>query len=246
VQLAGNGIKRGPRGRGFRQRHGFRADLLELAGVKPHAQMVGRSLIPVLRSEKSGQIDAARNAIVVAKERHDIGRPHDWGYPVRAIRTKEFLYVRNFIPTAGRPEIPRRILATLILRRARKSSKPWAVTIFDLSLGKRPAEESLPADRGSGGREQSRRGTPHTRPRCANSRSACSPSFAPRKIRVRSATGPSSTPTRYVGSRAKGYDTWLKKTGRRSCGRCEEYQRWRRSPVIALSPLFFPLSARLH
>ena len=45
--------------------------------------------------------------MLVAKERHDLGRPNDWGYPVRAIRTPEFLYVRNYEPDrwpAGNPE----------------------------------------------------------------------------------------------------------------------------------------------
>jgi hypothetical protein len=45
--------------------------------------------------------------MLIGKERHDLGRPNDWGYPVRAIRTKEYLYVHNFHPErwpAGNPE----------------------------------------------------------------------------------------------------------------------------------------------
>ncbi len=45
--------------------------------------------------------------MLAGKERHDIGRVNDLGYPVRAIRTKEFLYVHNFHPDrwpAGNPE----------------------------------------------------------------------------------------------------------------------------------------------
>ena len=45
--------------------------------------------------------------MLVGKERHDLGRPRDWGYPVRAIRTPEFLYVHNYQPErwpGGDPE----------------------------------------------------------------------------------------------------------------------------------------------
>ena len=80
---------------------------LEAAGVKPPASMTGRSFLDVLRSEKSGRIDPTRNRMVIGKERHDIGRPNDQGYPVRAIRTPQYLYIRNYEPDrwpAGNPE----------------------------------------------------------------------------------------------------------------------------------------------
>ena len=84
----------------------FAPTFLELAGLKPHAQMTGRSLLNILRSGKSGWIEN-RDVMLTGKERHDLGRPNDWGYPVRAIRTKDFLYVHNFHPErwpAGNPE----------------------------------------------------------------------------------------------------------------------------------------------
>ena len=70
---------------------------MEAAGLTPHPQMTGRSLLSLLRSEKSGWVEN-RDVMLMGKERHDIGRPHDQGYPVRAIRTKDFLYVHNFNP----------------------------------------------------------------------------------------------------------------------------------------------------
>ena len=69
---------------------------LELAGLKKHEQMSGRSFLNLLRSDKPGIIDPTRNEMLVGKERHDLGRPNDEGYPVRAIRTAEFLYVHNY------------------------------------------------------------------------------------------------------------------------------------------------------
>ncbi|MFM7605627.1 MAG: sulfatase/phosphatase domain-containing protein, partial [Prosthecobacter sp.] len=70
---------------------------LELAGIPVHEQMTGKSLVNILRSEKSGFIED-RKVMLAGKERHDIGRPNDWGYPVRAIRTPEFFYSHNYHP----------------------------------------------------------------------------------------------------------------------------------------------------
>jgi N-sulfoglucosamine sulfohydrolase len=71
---------------------------LEIAGLKAPETMTGRSFADVLRSEKSGWIDTSRNRMLVGKERHDLGRPNDLGYPVRALRTPEYLYVHNYFP----------------------------------------------------------------------------------------------------------------------------------------------------
>ena len=84
----------------------FAPTFMELAGLRPHAQMTGRSLMNILRSPNSGWIEN-RDVMLVGKERHDLGRPFDWGYPVRAIQTKDFLYVHNFHPErwpVGNPE----------------------------------------------------------------------------------------------------------------------------------------------
>ncbi len=65
---------------------------LEAVGLKPPGQMTGRSLTPLLLSKKSGQVDASRNYVLTGVERHV------YPYPKRAIRTKDFLYIRNFDP----------------------------------------------------------------------------------------------------------------------------------------------------
>ena len=85
----------------------FAPTFLQAAGVPVAGSMTGKSFLDVLRSEKAGSVDASRNVMYIAKERHDIGRPNNWGYPVRAVRTREFLYVRNYEPDrwpAGNPE----------------------------------------------------------------------------------------------------------------------------------------------
>ena len=37
--------------------------------------------------------------MLIGKERHDVGRPHDWGYPIRGIVKGDYLYIRNFEPS---------------------------------------------------------------------------------------------------------------------------------------------------
>ncbi|MEM8485215.1 MAG: sulfatase [Bacteroidota bacterium] len=81
--------------------------ILDLAGITPPADMVGQSIKPQLTSAASGRIDPARNHIVLALERHTIARPNFLGYPMRALRTDDFLLVHNFEPTrwpAGDPD----------------------------------------------------------------------------------------------------------------------------------------------
>lgn len=72
---------------------------LEAGGVTPPDVMTGRSLIPVLTAEASGQVDPARTWVVAGRERHvAAARAGNLPYPQRALRTKDFLYIRNFRP----------------------------------------------------------------------------------------------------------------------------------------------------
>lgn len=70
---------------------------LELAGVEVPTVMTGRSLVKILQSEKSGQIDPERTAVFTGRERHvENARADFMPYPQRAIRTPDFLYIINF------------------------------------------------------------------------------------------------------------------------------------------------------
>nr|MCS5631664.1 sulfatase-like hydrolase/transferase [Pirellulaceae bacterium] len=72
---------------------------LELGKVSIPPVMTGRSLVPVLRSAKSGWVDSTRNWVVTGRERHVATvREGNLPYPQRAIRTPEFLYIINFKP----------------------------------------------------------------------------------------------------------------------------------------------------
>lgn len=72
---------------------------LEAGGVTPPDVMTGRSLWSVLKSDASGQVDPARTWVVTGRERH-VGhaREENLTYPHRALRTPQFLYIRNFHP----------------------------------------------------------------------------------------------------------------------------------------------------
>ena len=72
---------------------------LEVGGAKLPAGMNGKSLWPLLSSKDAGQIDPARDFVVTGRERHvDTARIGNATYPQRALRTKDFLYIRNFAP----------------------------------------------------------------------------------------------------------------------------------------------------
>ena len=73
--------------------------ILEAAGLKVPATMTGRSLMNVLTSKESGQVDVTRDFVVMGRERHVAGARTDrLPYPQRAIRTADYLYIRNFQP----------------------------------------------------------------------------------------------------------------------------------------------------
>ncbi len=128
----------------------FAATFVEVAGLDwsdtgMHASP-GRSLTDIFRSPSSGIVNSARDHVLIGKERHDVGRPHDWGYPVRGIVKGSLLYLQNFEPTrwpAGNPETgylntdgsPTK---TIILD---GRTTPKMEHFWQWSFGKRPAEE---------------------------------------------------------------------------------------------------------
>jgi arylsulfatase A-like enzyme len=137
----GRKIKPGRRVDDFINVRDFAPTYLEAAGLERPSSISGRSFLDVLTSDRSGQVDSTRNRMVVGKERHDLGRPNDWGYPVRAIRTPEYLYVRTYEPDrwpVGNPE-------TNYPNCDNGPTKTLLTTTFNeyyrLCFGKRPLEE---------------------------------------------------------------------------------------------------------
>ncbi|MDX2031157.1 MAG: sulfatase [Blastocatellia bacterium] len=124
--------------------------IIELAGLQwsrtGMAPTIGRSLTDLMFSAKSGQVNPQRDRVLVGKERHDIGRPNDVGYPIRGIHKNDWLYVRNYETDrwpAGNPETgylncDGGATKTTILqaRRDGAEKRHW-----QLAFGKRPMEE---------------------------------------------------------------------------------------------------------
>ena len=73
---------------------------LQAAGVEIPKVMTGKSLTDILTSEKSGVVEPKKREFVMyGKERHCPAQEGDKsGYPCRALRTRGYLYIRNFKP----------------------------------------------------------------------------------------------------------------------------------------------------
>jgi len=128
----------------------FAPTILELAGVSQEESgmhsISGRSLTDEFYSGKSGKVIANRDFVLVGKERHDVGRPNDEGYPVRGIIRGDYLYLHNFKIDrwpAGNPETgylncdgsPTKTYL-LDTRRKKGIMKYW-----QMNFGKRQSEE---------------------------------------------------------------------------------------------------------
>ncbi len=148
----GQGIKAGRTVDDFVNLIDLAPTFLEIAGVPVPSAMTARSLMPILKAEGSGRIDPRRDRVFTARERHAWARRGGLGYPMRTIRTDDFLYIRNYEPDrwpAGDPDFvhPTQGIYADIDRCATKSflyenrNDPAHKALFDLSFGKRPAEE---------------------------------------------------------------------------------------------------------
>ncbi len=113
------------------------------AGMAP---TTGQSLTDIFRSDNAGQVNPKRNHVLIGKERHDVGRPGDVGYPIRGIVKDGYLLIVNYEPTrwpGGDPETgylncdgsPTKTVV-LDFRRNGVNSTYW-----ERSFGKRPPEE---------------------------------------------------------------------------------------------------------
>ena len=129
---------------------------LSAAGIPVPQEMTGKSLLPLLRSHQSGQIDKDRNHVIFGRERHTVSQEkgNRGGYPMRGLRNDKYLYIRNYYPErwpSGTPDPD-----TAEFRRAWLSDcdngptktniwdmreTPAGRKIYDLSFGKRPAQE---------------------------------------------------------------------------------------------------------
>jgi arylsulfatase A-like enzyme len=140
-------VKGGRKSDAFISFQDFAPTLLEAAGLKPRPAMTGRSFLDLL----TGDSKVVRDRVFVERERHANVRKGDLGYPCRAVRTREFLYIRNFHPErwpAGDPaewkavgpfgDIDGGPTKEVVLK---GRDDPKLAKFFHLACGKRPAEE---------------------------------------------------------------------------------------------------------
>lgn len=79
--------------------------ILDVAGVKIPASVTGKSLYSLVTE---GKTNARFNSVFIERERHANIRKNSLGYPIRAVRTKDFLYIQNLKPDrwpAGDPDV---------------------------------------------------------------------------------------------------------------------------------------------
>ena len=138
---------------------------LEAAGLPLPSGIHGRSLLPLLDSDKSGLIDPARNHVITGRERH-VANARDLALPCpqRALRTADHLYIRNFAPdrwpmgnpkAADASDLPSTEVLSSNTHIAfadmdASPTKAWLILngrqpewqkFYDLAFAKRPAEE---------------------------------------------------------------------------------------------------------
>jgi arylsulfatase A-like enzyme len=130
---------------------------LELAGVEIPEVMTGKSLAGIFSSDQQGLVEPDQRSYVLhGKERHVPGQENNLGgYPVRAIRDHDFLYIRNLKPDrwpAGTPHPDKAFRPGFWLADCDNGpTKTYMVEnrekddqhrlLYELAFGKRPAEE---------------------------------------------------------------------------------------------------------
>ncbi|MCE9612294.1 MAG: sulfatase [Chthoniobacter sp.] len=138
---------------------------MEIAGVKPPENLYGRSLLPLLQSGQSGTIDPTRDWVITGRERHfGTAREGNLPFPMRALRTPGYVYIRNFEPdrwpmgtptgisTSEAPpfEALQNNTGTAFGDMDASPTKAWLIThrnepegqkYYEQAFGKRPAEE---------------------------------------------------------------------------------------------------------
>jgi len=138
----------------------FAATFLEAAGLPTQLPgSTGQSLLPILTSAKSGTVEAHRDFVVTALERHTICRPDGGTYPMRALRTRDYLYIRNFEPERWPTGGPDFVSSNKTFHGdvdacptkdffLEPATKETHTREYELCFGKRPAEEfyHVPSD----------------------------------------------------------------------------------------------------
>lgn len=137
---------------------------LEAAGIQSSLQypMAGISLLNILMGKKDQQL-ASRAGVYSSRERHSSSRWNNLGYPQRALRTGNYLYIKNLVPDRWPAGDPRKYemniktgkmelgpehggyhdidAAPSLDHLVEGRDNPAITRFFHLAVDKRPAEE---------------------------------------------------------------------------------------------------------
>ena len=125
---------------------------LNILGISVDEQMTGKNIEGILRSNKSGIVDATKEFVVSGFEKHCEARTDSLGYPRRAIHTKDWTYIVNYEPDrmpvgdkevyieqwGNYGDIDPSIVKSYFLK---EESNPDFQNLFNLNFGKVPGEE---------------------------------------------------------------------------------------------------------
>ncbi|NIJ45912.1 arylsulfatase A-like enzyme [Wenyingzhuangia heitensis] len=117
--------------------------IFEITNVKEEGsgmiKIEGKSLLDIFNN----QANSSRNNVITGRERNDPSRPNGWGYPVRSIHNKDFVYSYNFHPErwpSGTPDADYRDTDMSPTKKYTKNL-PHTSLPYQLCYGKRPQEE---------------------------------------------------------------------------------------------------------
>jgi hypothetical protein len=147
--------------------------------------------------------------MLIGKERHDLGRPNDWGYPVRALRTKDFLYVHNFQPDRWPACNPETDFGNCDPGPTKEVVKALGGHYYHLSFGRRPADELYDMRHDKEGVVNLANDLAYTSTLQELRSKMLALLKEDQDPRVLGNAAIFDTYS-YVGGRAKGYETWLK------------------------------------
>jgi N-sulfoglucosamine sulfohydrolase len=138
---------------------------MEIAGVNPPLNLYGKSLLPLLSARKNGVVDPKRDWVITGRERHvSTARENNLPYPMRALHTPDYVYIRNFEPDRWPMGSPGKVTETsepeqTELENTTRSAfadmdasptKAWIIQhrndpqwkwYYEIAFGKRPEEE---------------------------------------------------------------------------------------------------------
>lgn len=127
---------------------------LELAGVQIPNSMTGKSLVSVLQANGQGRVDQHRDFMVYGRERHAPAQkmPSMKGYPMRALRTDDWLLILNLEPDRWPIGVPRGASHPINVHAdcdngptkafiIEHKGDPSLAKYYDLCFAKRPAME---------------------------------------------------------------------------------------------------------